>query len=90
MNNVSNHKGTIIQKARLSVRGKILMTCLSPRAAERGGAGGGGIAPGSGPVAPRNFLLGPSHFFGLNISAQRARYLFFGGQSTEIWYEKLR
>jgi hypothetical protein len=82
MNNVSNHKGTIIQKARLSVRGKILMTCLSPRTAERGGQGG--IAPGSGPGAPRNFLLGPSHFFGLNISAQRARYLFLGGQSTEI------
>jgi hypothetical protein len=57
-------------------------------AAERGGQGGGGNCPGP-PGSPRNFLLGPSHFFGRNISAQRARYLFFG-QSNEIWYEKLR
>ena len=44
-------------------------------AAERGG-GWGQIAPGPQVLgAPRNFLLGPSHLFGWNISAQRARYL---------------
>ena len=36
--------------------------------------------------APTNFLLGPSHFFWWNISAQRARYLGFFWQSTEIWW----
>jgi hypothetical protein len=54
MNNVSNHKGTIMQKARLSVRGKILMTCLSPRAAERGGGRGG---------LPQVLGRGPLEFF---------------------------
>jgi hypothetical protein len=49
------------------------------RAAERGGRGAN--CPGSpGSGAPRTFLLGPSHFFGSNIFAQRARYLFFLGK----------
>ena len=50
------------------------------RAADRGGGGvsGGQIAPGPQVLgAPRNFLLGPSHFFGRNISAQKVRYLVF-------------
>ena len=52
--------------------------------------GGGGIAPGPEVLgAPENFLLGPSLFCVLNISAQRTRYLFFG-LSTEIWHDKLR
>ena len=49
------------------------------RAVESGGRGQ--IAPGPQVLgAPGNFLLGPSNFFGLNISAQRARYLFFWGK----------
>jgi hypothetical protein len=51
----------------------------------RGGGQGGQIAPGHQVLgAPRNFLLGPSHFFGSNISAQRARYLFLGAKYRKL------
>jgi hypothetical protein len=64
-------------------------SALTTRAAERGGAGGQ-IAPGP-QVAPRIFLLGPSHFFGWNISAQRARYLFFWAKYRNlVWKIEVR
>ena len=79
--------------------GKVLvLTCevyhvilySSCRAAERG-AGGGQIAPGPEVLgAPENFLLGPSLFCVINISAQRTRYLGFFWLSTEICHEKKR
>ena len=59
----------------------------------RGGeiARGGQIAPGPQVLgAPRIFLLGANHFFGWNISVQKGKIFGFFGQSTEIWYEKLR
>ena len=53
----------------------------------REGGQGGGIDPGPEVLGgPGNFLLGPSHFCGLNISVQRTRF----GLSIEIWYDKLR
>jgi hypothetical protein len=58
---------------------KRLPTVIS-RAAERGGGGGGGggIAPGPEVLgASEIFLLGPSLFCVLNISAQRTSYLGF-------------
>jgi hypothetical protein len=57
------------------------------RAAERGAGGGGQIAPGPQVLgAPRNFLLGPSHFLG-EIFPRKGQDIWFFEQSTEIWYE---
>jgi hypothetical protein len=41
----------------------------NPQGRREGGAGGA--------ICPENYLLGPSLFCVLNISAQRTRYLFF-------------
>jgi hypothetical protein len=50
--------------------------------------GGGQIAPGSG--GPQNFFVGPQSFFGVKYFRAKGKIFVFFGQSTEIWYEKLR
>jgi hypothetical protein len=56
----------------------------------QGYRGGGQIAPDSDVLgAPEIFLLGPSLFCVVNISAQRQEF-FFWGLNTEIWDGKLR
>ena len=61
------------------------------RAAERGGAGGGGNCPGPpGSGGPQNFFVGPQSFFGVKYFRAKGKIFVFFGQSTEIWYEKLR
>jgi hypothetical protein len=62
---------------------KILLLYSGPP--RGGGRGGGQIAPGPEVLgAPEFFLLGPSLLCVLNISAQRTRYLLFGGKYRNL------
>ena len=62
------------------------------RAAERGGEGGGQIAPGSQNLgAPGNFLLGPSPFFWKKYFRAKGKKFGFLGKEPKfgmfgIWY----
>jgi hypothetical protein len=52
------------------------------------GKGGGQIAPGPEALwPPRNLMLGPSHFFGRNISVFGPKCLCFGGKVPKFGME---
>jgi hypothetical protein len=68
------------------------MSSYCCRAAERGGGGRGGLPRGLRFWRPLEiFCWAPVIFLG-EIFPRKGEDIFFlgGGQSTEIWYEKLR